>query len=60
MRSSGPDPVTGPGDAERDEKWFGDFDTETASLAPSTNSGIAGEGGLLEAEDWLLPEPLFI
>lgn len=29
---------------------------EYASLAPSTNPGIAGDGGLLVADDWLLPE----
>ena len=48
MRSSGPEPVTGPGDVDRDKK-FGLLDRE--SLAPSTATGITGEGGLLEAED---------
>lgn len=57
IRSSGPDPVTGPGDADRDKKGLRDADLE--SLAPSTRTGGAGDGGLFEADDWLLPEPLF-
>lgn len=55
-RSSGADPVTGPGDVERDKKGL--RETGIGSVAPSTITGIAGEGGLFEAEDWLLPELL--
>jgi hypothetical protein len=31
----------------------------TKSLAPSTKRGMAGDGGLLVAEELLLPELLF-
>jgi hypothetical protein len=58
MRSSGPVPVTGPGEVERDKKGDG-LREEVTSLAPSTRRGKAGEGGLLVAEDVLLPAPLF-
>jgi len=58
MRSSGPVPVTGPGEVERDKKGDG-LREEVRSLAPSTRRGIAGEGGLLVTEDVLLPVPLF-
>ena len=51
MRSSGPVPVTGPGEVERDKNGDG-LREEIRSLAPSTRTGIArGEGGLLEAEE---------
>ena len=43
---------------ERDKKGEGLRDM-MASLAPSTRRGIAGEGGLLVAEELLLPELLF-
>jgi hypothetical protein len=56
MRSSGPVPVTGPGEVERDKKGDG-LREEVTSLAPSTRRGIAGDGGLLVAEDVLLPVP---
>jgi hypothetical protein len=49
--------VTGPGDVERDKKGEG-VREGFRSLAPSIRTGIAGEGGLLVAEDWLLPEGL--
>jgi hypothetical protein len=49
--------VTGPGDVERDKKGEG-VREGFRSLAPSIKTGIAGEGGLLAAEDWLLPEEL--
>jgi len=51
--SSGPDPVKGPGDVERDEKCV--ETTDRASLAPSTE-GMTGDWGLLDAEDSLLLE----
>jgi len=54
MRSSGPDPVTGPGDADRDKKGLRVADR--GSLAPSTKSGRTGEGGLFEADEGLLSE----
>lgn len=57
-RSSGPDPVTGPGEVERDKKGEG-VREGLMSLAPSTKGGMAGEGGLLVAEEVLLPELLF-
>jgi hypothetical protein len=44
--------VTGPGDVGREKKGL--RDTDFASLAPSTMTGRAGEGGLFEAEDWAL------
>jgi hypothetical protein len=53
--SSGPDPVTGPGDVGRDRKGLRDADR--TSLDPSTNADMAGDRGLLEAEDCVLPEP---
>lgn len=49
--------MTGPGDAARDKKGEGVWDN-LASLAPSTRSGIAGDGGLLVAEELLLPDSL--
>lgn len=57
MRSSGPDPVTGPGDVERDKKGKG-LRGNFVSLAPSTKRGMAGDGGLLVAEELLLSEDL--
>ena len=57
MRSSGPDPVTGPGDVDLDKKGLRPATLESLSLAPSTRIGRAGEGGLFEADDMLLPEP---
>ena len=50
--------MTGPGDVERERKGEGLRENFT-SLAPSTRSGMAGEGGLLVAEELLLPELLF-
>lgn len=50
--------MTGPGEAERDKKGDGLLEM-MISLAPSTIGGIAGDGGLLVADDWLLPELLF-
>jgi len=47
--------VTGPGEVERDKNGDGVLD-EKASLAPSTRRGMAGEGGLLVADEVLLPE----
>lgn len=47
--------MTGPGDADLDKKGEGARDNNE-SLAPSTRSGMAGEGGLLVAEELLLPE----
>jgi hypothetical protein len=57
MRSSGVEPVTGPGDADRDKKGDGVLEG-LRSLAPSTRRGIAGDGGLLVAEEVLLPASL--
>jgi len=51
--SSGPDPVTGPGDVERFKKGEG-VREGLMSFAPSTMTGIAGEGGLLVADDSVL------
>jgi hypothetical protein len=48
-RSSGPDPVTGPGDVGRVEKGLRDVDL--TSLDPSTKTAIEGDGGLFEAEE---------
>jgi hypothetical protein len=42
--------VTGPGDVERFKKGEDDRE-ELTSFAPSTMTGIAGEGGLLVADD---------
>lgn len=41
--------MTGPGDVERDKKGLRDVDLE--SLAPSTKTGMAGDGGLFDADD---------
>jgi hypothetical protein len=57
-RSTGPEPVTGPGEVERDKK--GEALRELmGSLAPSNIKAIGGDGGLLVADDGLLPELLF-
>ena len=48
--SSGPDPVTGPGDVERVEKGEG-VREGFISFAPSTMTGMAGEGGLLVTDE---------
>ena len=45
--------MTGPGDVERFRKGEG-VREGLMSFAPSTMTGIAGEGGLLVAEDWAL------
>lgn len=50
--------MTGPGEVERDRKGDGLRD-RMISFAPSTIRGIPGDGGLLVADDWLLPELLF-
>jgi len=50
--------VTGPGEVDRDKKGEG-LREDFVSLAPSTRRGIAGEGGLLVAEELLLPDALF-
>lgn len=56
LRSSGPEPVTGPGEVDRDKKGLRDGDLESPSLAPSTRAGRLGDGGLFDADDGLLPE----
>lgn len=48
--------MTGPGDVERDKKGLRDADFDSPSWAPSTKIGMAGDGGLFEADDVLLPE----
>ena len=42
--------MTGPGDVERDKKGEG-VREGLLSFAPSTMTGMAGEGGLLVADD---------
>ena len=56
MRSSGPDPVTGPGDVDLDENGLRETELKL-SLAPSTKTGKVGDGGLLGADDVSLPGP---
>ena len=41
----------------RDKKGLRDAERASLSLAPSTRTGKAGDGGLFEADDVLLPEP---
>lgn len=50
--------MTGPGEVERDKNGDGVLE-EKASFAPSTKRGMAGEGGLLVADEVLLPVLLF-
>lgn len=57
IRSSAPDPFTGPGEFEREVNWL-PLTIGRSSFAPSTSGAIEGDGGLLDAEDWSLPELL--
>ena len=50
--------MTGPGEVERDKKGEG-VREGLKSAAPSTMRGMAGDGGLLDAEELVLPELAF-
>lgn len=57
MWSSGAEPVTGPGDVDLDKNGLREADRNSLSLAPSTRTGRAGDGGLFVADEVLLPWP---